>query len=158
MRPSLTKRVLSRFNLRHWYSESTHLQFNVNRACILKINNMVKPYECFQSEGHVKKKKKKAYCCNKFNAYFVCLVVKIIQRWFFASADRLWPCIKSKVIETSMRNIPCIYISACQVWMPHSLHIVRIITIIVQVKNCSSLRRSCDLEWRSRSSDWEKIV
>ena len=30
--------------------------------------------------------------------------------------------------------------------------------IIIQVKHLSSLRTICDLEWRTRSSDWEKII
>ena len=31
-----------------------------------------------------------------------CLVVKIILHWIFAFADPQWPCIKVKVIKTSM--------------------------------------------------------
>ena len=30
------------------------------------------------------------------------LVVQIIQHWIFAFADPLWPCIKNKIIKTSM--------------------------------------------------------
>ena len=40
----------------------------------------------------------------------------------------------------------------------HNLNIVRYIAIIVHAKNVSSLRRSCDLEWRARLPDWEKII
>ena len=40
----------------------------------------------------------------------------------------------------------------------HSLNTVRDMAIIVQVKHLSSLRCSCDLEWRARSSDGKKII
>ena len=36
-----------------------------------------------------------------------CLVVKIIQHWLYPSAEPLWPCIKVKVIKTSMGIIIC---------------------------------------------------
>ena len=35
-----------------------------------------------------------------------CLFVEIIQSWFFSSAEPLWPCIKVKVIETTMSKYP----------------------------------------------------
>ena len=34
--------------------------------------------------------------------FIACLVVEIIQSWFFSSAEPLWPCIKVKVIKTTM--------------------------------------------------------
>ena len=95
-----------------------------------------------------------AYRCSKLNPY--CL----LNCWenstlFLAFADQLWPCIKVKHIETSMS----VYAMHKSRIMPkiecHSLNIVWDITI-QQQKYLSRLRSSCDLEWRLRSSDWEK--
>ena len=83
-----------------------------------------------------------SYTYSMLNA---CWVVEIIQHWIFAFADPLWPSVK--VIETSM--------SRCA--MPN-LNTVRDKAIRVQVTHVSSLRRSCDLEWRARSSDWTNII
>ena len=62
-------------------------------------NKMVKAYIYMFSKS--RSCKQRTYRCNKWHAYCL-LVAEIIQCWFFASADPLWPCIKVKVIETSM--------------------------------------------------------
>ena len=83
----------------------------------------------------------------------VCLVVEIIRPWYVAFADPLWSCINVKVIETRIRTCSVMPTFEC-----HSLNTARDIVIIVQVTNLWSLRRSCELEWRARSSDWEKSI
>ena len=51
--------------------------------------------------------------------FIACLVVEIIQRWIFAFADPLWPCIKIKVIETrTCADMPCRGLQSYRVWVP----------------------------------------
>ena len=82
------------------------------------------------------------------------LVVEIIQRWIWSFATPLWPCINVNVIEMSIICHASVYrhakIECC------SLNIVRDITIKLQMNNLLSLRCSCDLEQRLRSSDWQR--
>ena len=63
---------------------------------------MVQPYKPFQSQGHIKN-------CPIVVASLIiiaCLVVEIIQCWFFSFVNSLWPCIKVKVIKMSMSIYP----------------------------------------------------
>ena len=90
-------------------------QLGTSRLVTIWTRWSVKPYKCFQSQSLVKKKKKKAYRCGKLNA---CLVVEIIQRWFFAFAHPLWPCIKVTVIKMSVSTYYAMHsLPSCQVWM-----------------------------------------
>ena len=69
----------------------------------IAMNKLVKPYKRFQSQGHVQKRE---WPTDVASLMFVaCLVVEIIQRWFFAFVYPLWPCIKVKIIETKNENM-----------------------------------------------------
>ena len=120
---------------------------------------LVEPYQRFQRDGHLKKKNGLGVVASLM--LVTCLVVEIIQHRIFAFADPLWPCIKDKFINASM-SIIYIYICHALVYRHakfecHSLNIVRDVATTAQVKHLSSWRLSCDLEWRSRPSDWQKI-
>ena len=71
-------------------------------------------------KGHVKKKKRPTVVVSLM--LVACLVVEIIQRWFCAFADQLWPWIKVKIIRHDWAwayiYMPCLRLPSCQVWMP----------------------------------------
>ena len=87
-----------------------------------------------------------AYHCRKLNAYCL-LSCQDDSTLTFPPAKPLWPCIMVKVIDTTM-----------SIYTMHSLNTVRDMAIIVQVTHLSSWKLRYDLEWRARSSDWEKIM
>ena len=65
-------------------------------------NKLVKPYERFQSQGHVL----------AILLLVACLVVEIIPHWIFAFADPVWPCIKVKVkvkVNETIRSVYAMY-------------------------------------------------
>ena len=64
---------------------------------------MNKPYKCLQSHGQGHIKKGPTVVASLM--VIACLVAENMQRWFFAFADPLWPCIKVKVIKTGYPQV-----------------------------------------------------
>ena len=59
-----------------------------------------------------------AYRWSKFNLYCLLYSCRNNSKLNFSFAQPLWPCIKIKVIESTMSiHIPCINLPSCQVWM-----------------------------------------
>ena len=78
--------------------------------------------------------------------------------WIFSSAKPLWPSFKGKGNQSELY----IYIWHAKVYRHarfdcQSINIIRSITIKLHIKNLSSLRCNCDLEWRLRASDWQRL-
>ena len=108
-------------------------------------------YICFESHSQCHIKKKKAYRCGKFNAY--CLLT-----CWDNSTPIFFPAKQLCDLASRSRSSAWAYVYCHAKFECHGLNIVWNITLTVQVKHMSSLRCNCQLQWRSRSLDWENSI
>ena len=81
------------------------------------------------------------------------LVVEIIQHWFFSLPTHCDLASRSR----SLKWARAYFAMRKYIVMP-KLKYCRRYYCYVQIKHLSNLKCNCDLEWRSRSSDWEMIL
>ena len=124
------------------------------KVIIYKTNKVVNHINVYK----ISRIKKIACRSSKFNAY--CLLSCRDNVTLTFCLCRLTVASRSR---SSTRTMMSIIISHAQVYHHakfgcHILNTVRKMAIIVHVKYLSTLRRSCELEWRARSSDWKRII
>ena len=131
---------------RQLYLISVHTLSAPLRSLCVSYSNFTLPPTPTPTHKHVKH-----YLCS------ACLVVETIQRELFPLPRH---CDLTSRSMSRSSKWAWVYICYAKVYCHarfecHSLNIVRDRTNKLQVKPLSSLRCSCDLKWRSRSSDWE---
>ena len=94
-------------------------------------------------------RKTMAYHCSKFNAYCLLSCWDTSTLIFFPLLTQCDLASRSRSLEWAWVYMPCISLLHHVKFECHSLNTVQDMVIRVQVKNLSSSRCSCDLEWRA---------